>query len=181
MHHSIIKAALATAVAGFLAGNASAADLPQAPVISQFIPGFSWAGHYHGVQAGGIFGDDADGAVAGVYGGWNWDHAGFIVGLDVNANYAFGDADGFLGNVRGRLGFAHDRFLVYGAGGIAGADLGDDGFDTGWTAGGGVEYAAWDHATLRLDYSFYDFDDEEFSTLMLGVAFRNGGLFGHGQ
>ena len=57
----------------------------------------------------------------------------------------------FFGTVRGRLGYAFDRTLVYGTGGFAygaggGSDFGlpngsSDDFKTGWAAGGGIEYA----------------------------------------
>lgn len=57
----------------------------------------------------------------------------------------------YFGTVRGRLGYAFDRTLVYGTGGFAygsggGKDFGlpggsSDDFKTGWAAGGGVEYA----------------------------------------
>ncbi|GJE41073.1 hypothetical protein AEGHOMDF_0233 [Methylobacterium soli] len=57
----------------------------------------------------------------------------------------------FFGTVRGRIGYAFDRVLFYGTGGFAyGAGGGRqfglpngsrDDFRTGWTAGGGVEYA----------------------------------------
>ena len=57
----------------------------------------------------------------------------------------------FFGTVRGRLGYAFDRTLVYGTGGFAyGSGQDDqnfagnrfrDSFRTGWAAGGGVEYA----------------------------------------
>ncbi|WCS23062.1 porin family protein [Methylobacterium sp. NMS14P] len=61
----------------------------------------------------------------------------------------------FFGTVRGRLGYAFDRTLVYATGGFAYATGTDDGarvglqnfagrrndFKTGWTVGGGVEYA----------------------------------------
>jgi outer membrane immunogenic protein len=59
----------------------------------------------------------------------------------------------FFGTVRGRLGYAWDRTLVYGTGGFAYASGGDqlggftsftgrrDDFKTGWVAGGGIEYA----------------------------------------
>ena len=57
----------------------------------------------------------------------------------------------FFGTVRGRLGYAWDRTLVYATGGFAygsggGRDFGlpnssRDEFQTGWTVGGGVEYA----------------------------------------
>ena len=57
----------------------------------------------------------------------------------------------YFGTVRGRLGYAFDRTLVYGTGGFAyggggGSSFGlpnssSDTFRTGWAAGGGVEYA----------------------------------------
>ncbi|WP_410823029.1 outer membrane protein [Methylobacterium oryzisoli] len=55
----------------------------------------------------------------------------------------------FFGTVRGRLGYAFDRVLFYGTGGFAygsggGTNFGlpnNDDFRTGWTAGGGIEYA----------------------------------------
>ncbi|WCS24982.1 porin family protein [Methylobacterium sp. NMS14P] len=57
----------------------------------------------------------------------------------------------FFGTVRGRLGYAFDRTLVYGTGGFAygsgsadrsfGGFAGNDSFRTGWAAGGGIEYA----------------------------------------
>ncbi|MBY0296267.1 MAG: porin family protein [Methylobacterium sp.] len=55
----------------------------------------------------------------------------------------------FFGTVRGRIGYAFDRVLFYGTGGFAygsggGTNFGlpnNDDFRTGWTAGGGVEYA----------------------------------------
>jgi outer membrane immunogenic protein len=57
----------------------------------------------------------------------------------------------FFGTVRGRLGYAFDRVLVYGTGGFAygsgssdrsfGGFAGNDSFRTGWTVGGGIEYA----------------------------------------
>ena len=56
----------------------------------------------------------------------------------------------FFGTVRGRLGYAFDRTLVYGTGGFAygsgggrefGTGVSSDDFQTGWAAGGGIEYA----------------------------------------
>ncbi|GJE77607.1 outer membrane protein [Methylorubrum suomiense] len=106
--------------------------------------------------------------------------SGFVVGIEADAQYAdFGrernrfqvvnSAAGvnglaaqqvfnpagisgldYFGTVRGRLGYAFDRTLVYGTGGFAyggggGRDFGtgvsSNDFQTGWAAGGGVEYA----------------------------------------
>ena len=49
----------------------------------------------------------------------------------------------FFGTVRGRVGYAFDRVLFYGTGGFAYGDggTGGDDFRTGYTAGGGIEYA----------------------------------------
>ena len=57
----------------------------------------------------------------------------------------------FFGTVRGRIGYAFDRTLVYGTGGFAygagsnersfGGFRGNDDFRTGYAAGGGIEYA----------------------------------------
>ena len=57
----------------------------------------------------------------------------------------------FFGTVRGRIGYAFDRTLVYGTGGFAygagstersfGGFRGNDSFRTGYAVGGGIEYA----------------------------------------
>ncbi|SFD66676.1 porin family protein [Methylobacterium sp. 13MFTsu3.1M2] len=57
----------------------------------------------------------------------------------------------FFGTVRGRIGYAFDRVLVYGTGGFAygsgsadrsfGGFAGNDSFRTGYAVGGGIEYA----------------------------------------
>ncbi len=56
----------------------------------------------------------------------------------------------YFGTVRGRLGYAFDRTLVYGTGGFAygggggrqfGSGVSSNDFQTGWAAGAGVEYA----------------------------------------
>ncbi|GJE57574.1 MULTISPECIES: outer membrane protein [Methylobacterium] len=106
--------------------------------------------------------------------------SGFVVGIEADAQYAdfgrdrnrfaFATAAGggivpgttvfnpsglsgldYFGTVRGRLGYAFDRTLVYATGGFAygaggGSDFGlpngsSDDFKTGYAVGGGVEYA----------------------------------------
>jgi outer membrane immunogenic protein len=73
----------------------------------------------------------------------------------------------WLDTLRGRIGFAWDRALFYGTGGAAFADttvqvcglvcVSDSKTLTGWTAGGGIEYAAWDHVTLKVEYLHAEF------------------------
>jgi outer membrane immunogenic protein len=81
----------------------------------------------------------------------------------------------WLGTVRGRIGFAPIcRLLIYGTGGFAYGNVdysADTNFGnppnstypvnftetkTGWTAGGGIEYAINNHWTVRAEYLHYD-------------------------
>jgi len=82
----------------------------------------------------------------------------------------------WLGTVRGRIGFAPIcRLLIYGTGGFAYGNVdysANTNFDngitypvdftetkTGWTAGGGVEYALTNHWTVKAEYLHYDLGD----------------------
>ncbi|MCC0807041.1 porin family protein [Methylobacterium sp. W2] len=79
-----------------------------------------------------------------------------------------GNEMNFFGTVRGRIGYAFDRTLVYGTGGFAygdGATGGDD-FRTGYTAGGGIEYA------LPTD-SFFNFFKSSAVTLKVEGLYVN--------
>ena len=89
----------------------------------------------------------------------------------------------WLATVRGRLGVAMDRWLLYGTGGVAFSDgeyrnhdfcntlpacggglidaKGD--MDTGWTVGGGAEFAWMANWTAKAEYLFVRFDGEEYS------------------
>ena len=77
-------------------------------------------------------------------------------------------------SVRGRLGYAWDRFLLFGTagwawgnpstayGGVGDAPLFINGGNTlasGWTAGVGLEYAFTDHVLGRLEYRYTDLAD----------------------
>jgi opacity protein-like surface antigen len=78
----------------------------------------------------------------------------------------------FLSSVTGRLGLAYDRLLFYGRGGVAwvgdkytvggtllGGGFGFEGLDrrTGWTAGGGVEWAFARNWSVSIEYDHYSF------------------------
>jgi outer membrane immunogenic protein len=77
--------------------------------------------------------------------------------------------DSWLGTVRGRIGYAFDRVLVYGTGGLAVGDVQaglsggsvtsttyQSSTEYGWTAGGGVEFAMTDNVTAKVEYLFVD-------------------------
>ena len=78
-------------------------------------------------------------------------------------------------SVRGRLGLAFDRFLVFGTGGWAWGNpltsyalVGDapffnnGGSSTGWTAGLGVDYAFTDSVIGRIEYRYTSLDTSGF-------------------
>jgi outer membrane immunogenic protein len=72
-------------------------------------------------------------------------------------------ANNWLGTTRARLGYAADRVLFYGTGGVAYGDVKATAFGVttsstqiGWTAGAGVEAAFADNWTARIEYLYVD-------------------------
>ena len=167
---------LATAGLLALAGAAQAADMPRRvappPVYPVAPPAFTWTGFYAGVNAGGAVGGDfrasttsprpaalpaargeasAAGFVAGGTVGYNYQFTpnnGFVVGVEVDANYAdihnefrasAGTAsangalktDTYFVTVRGRVGYAWGPLLAYATGGWAFTEIGARGIATG--------------------------------------------------
>jgi len=114
---------------------------------------------------GGVAAGDGDGTA----------HAKGTVGGDVIEDIHFQHSMDWNAHVRGRLGFAMDRVFVYGAGGLAIADfdvksnrglqsdqdIDDGGHATGWSAGGGLEYAITDNLLVRAEYLHDDYTDEK--------------------
>jgi outer membrane immunogenic protein len=146
---------------------------------------------------------DLEGWLAGVQGGFNYQMGHFVVGIEADASWSDIDGssseDGFIGvpvvynsdldlewlaTVRLRAGFAVDRALIYGTGGVAFAQMNYD-YDittggglelisgsidenmTGWTIGGGVEYAATQNFTVKLEYLYTDLGDFDDSTVIV--------------
>ena len=99
-----------------------------------------------------------NGTFSPVVGGLNGTTAVRLPGNEMN----------FFGTVRGRIGYAFDRTLVYGTGGFAYGDggTGSDDFRTGYTAGGGIEYA------LPTD-SFFNFFKSSAVTLKVEGLYVN--------
>lgn len=77
----------------------------------------------------------------------------------------------WFATARARLGIATDRMLIYATGGAAFADVdlstsaigapenfigSNNGVQVGWTAGGGVEFAASEQFTLKAEALYYD-------------------------
>jgi|SoiMethySBSTD1v2_1073268.scaffolds.fasta_scaffold114411_4 outer membrane immunogenic protein len=128
-------------------------------------------------QAGNfVFGLDMDfGAVAANDGEGTAHLDGTINGEVIDEDVRFQHGIDWNAHVRGRLGFALDRVFFYGAGGLAIADfdvkgnrnlqseddLDDGGHATGWSAGGGLEYAVTDNLLVRAEYLHDEYIDEK--------------------
>ena len=100
----------------------------------------------------------------------------------------------WLGTVRGRIGFAPIcKLLIYGTGGFAYGNVdysANTNFDngntfpvnfsetkTGWTAGGGLEYAISNHWSVRAEYLHYDLGNESRTQNELTGGVRQGPPF----
>jgi outer membrane immunogenic protein len=203
-------------VSAFLAGVALAcaaivtpalADAPPPPPDYPAPAGGPWTGWYIGAHLGDAFRDnnlsfsdlsaqqnlsfdddnDGDRWLGGVHGGYGWQSGNLYFGVEGDTSWA--RRTDYLSSVRGRLGVAGDRFLVYGTAGIAftGTDdrftvvSADDGSarfrrdrnDTGFVGGGGVEYALNHNVSLGVEGLWYDFgDDRSTLTAPWGDDFR---------
>ncbi len=162
------------AVAAALATPASAADLSAsygyAPQVAQ-IP--SWTGFYIGANVGygwgSAAGENPNGFLTGVQAGYNFQFAGspLVVGIETDFDWS-GVSSGpfsvnYFGTVRGRIGFAAERFLVYATGGLAYGEgeyqvfgLSNSQTSYGWTLGAGAEYALDRNWSARAEYLYVD-------------------------
>jgi outer membrane immunogenic protein len=132
-----------------------------------------------------------DGFVGGGQIGYNYQFGSWVIGVEADLQFAdlnnarpgtivaatptvanfvgaqnanFGGIDWF-GTVRGRLGYAMDRFMIYGTGGFAFGGADQKGFTdnfgnyrdahndtrTGFAAGGGIEYAFTPNLTGKIE------------------------------
>jgi outer membrane immunogenic protein len=79
----------------------------------------------------------------------------------------------WLATVRGRVGYAADRVLLYVTGGLAIAGLNATDFDagpgsasnthTGYAVGGGGEYGFTNNISAKLEYLYIDLSDETYN------------------
>jgi outer membrane immunogenic protein len=172
-----------------LMGAANAADLPRreampakAPV---FAPVYNWTGFYLGVNLGGGWSSsesnfgEASGVVGGGQIGYNWQAVGSPLVLGLEADFqgtslkntaTVGAISGeakvpAFGTVRARIGYAWDRFMVYGTGGWAysntdvkltgpGGSISDEKWGSGYTLGGGLEWAFMGPWSVKAEYLY---------------------------
>ncbi len=158
-------------------------------------PPYNWTGFYVGINGGGAWGrsDFSDPFAAGSFKtsgglvggtlGYNWQVGQAVLGLegDIDWSNVRGSAicgaaltscetkNDWLGTVRGRLGYAFDRFMPYVTGGLAVGDIKTSiagvgsahDTKTGWTVGGGIEAALAGPWTAKVEYLYVDLGRSE--------------------
>ncbi|WP_445503980.1 outer membrane protein [Microvirga sp. G4-2] len=170
-----------------------------APIVAA-VPVFTWTGFYVGVNAGvgfndndedeivfggtTIIGDSDDDAsfIGGAQIGYNYQIGSFVVGVEGDIQYAdfgsttydFGggdvvtvDSEDWFGTVRARAGVAFGQALIYATGGFAFADD-----RTGWTVGGGLEYAFTNNLSAKIEGLYVNLEDDDFE--FAGTTFSTG-------
>jgi outer membrane immunogenic protein len=162
---------------------------------------------------------DVDGALFGGLAGYSYQWMHLVVGVEADISYSGIDAqsseinDGvrdryetdipWYGTLRGRIGYAFDPLLLYGTGGLAFGEVRDKYVDpqvvsnsfslsdteTGFTVGGGLEWAFASNWRGRVSYDYVDFGDQRlffepkptanftrfdtnFSTVRVGLSYR---------
>lgn len=175
------------------------------PLLSP-VPVYNWTGLYVGGHVGygwsnfsgtdptGTASEQAKGWLAGVTVGYNYQINSFVIGVEGDYSWAkverkisdplgLGGGEAKLTNdyfatAAIRLGYAVDRLLIYGKGGVAWTrdkyDITDGagGFAngtfgrTGWMLGAGLEYAVWGNWSTKIEYNYLKFKsiDETLNT-----------------
>jgi len=175
-----------------LTGTAAAADLPPRPAPAPYykapveVPVYNWTGFYIGINGGGGFGRsqwdstgsfNTSGGLVGGTVGYNYQFGQAVVGVEGDIDWAdingttntacpFGckTTDNWLSTVRGRLGYAADRFMPFVTGGAAFGDIrastpgfaGASNTNAGWTVGAGLEFAIAGNWTAKAEYLYVD-------------------------
>jgi outer membrane immunogenic protein len=175
---------------------------PPTPDLLAPTPVYNWTGFYVGAFVGGAHGmwtvdffrnnnhghaeEGADGVAGGGWVGYNYQFANrFVIGIEGDvgvtsakqSNNIF-DNDtslaefGAFGSIRGRVGYAFDRLLLYGTLGYGFANVTneiqkgrnageqvvfDDQTQWGWYIGGGAEYAFAPQWIGRLEYLYSNY------------------------
>lgn len=147
---------------------------------------FNWTGFYVGGHAGwgwgSAMGADPSGYLIGLQAGYNFQYASGLL-MGVETDIAISGIDGssgsgnfeldYLGTVRGRVGYAMDRYLLFGAAGLAYgrgdvrvAGLSNEQTHFGYTVGAGVEAMIAPNLTARLEYLYADLGRETYQTAL---------------
>ena len=179
---------------GFISGAAHAVDLY--PISDSDLKPVCWTGFvvapYFGYETASLNGSgsvglgDPSGWRIGAELDYDYQFGHVVAGVAAEAFYTWYDSNGSgpqnalstrmhdYETVRARLGYAFDRWLVFGAGGVAFGDLevansatgiSDRQTLVGWTAGGGVEWMWNNNLALRGEVDHMDFGSAQFASL----------------
>ena len=198
MTNTYLRAALGCVALVAVSGAAEAADMyRKAPVAAPIeavspVSVYNWSGFYAGANLGGEFLRDSgtnagmnrkmngNSVFGGVQAGYNFQSGPWVYGVEADIGYghptkskAFGTntmkiEKGVSGTVRARAGYAVERALIYGTGGLAVANFEtkvNDGTNSykadrtraGWVVGGGVEYAVTNNVSVKGEYLYEKF------------------------
>jgi outer membrane immunogenic protein len=172
-----------------VAAAAMAADIPRkapaapAPVYAPY----NWTGAYVGINGGYGWGNSdfaapfsssyrTSGGLVGGTLGYNWQMGQTVFGIEGDLDWSGirGSAacagtscetkNNWLSTVRGRIGYAADRFMPYFTGGLAVGNINTSVVSigsssttkAGWTIGGGLEAAVAPRLTAKIEYLYVD-------------------------
>jgi outer membrane immunogenic protein len=198
----LLGAVCLSAVAANAADTARRKPAPPPPSPRVVATIFNWTGFYAGAFVGGAHGvwtvdffrnnnhghaeEGADGFAAGGWVGYNYQFANnFVIGAEGDFGYTGAqqtnnifDNDtslakyGAFGSIRARIGYAFDRLLVFGTGGLAIANITnniqkgrnageqvvwEDQVRTGFAIGTGLEYAFTNQIFGRAEYLYSNY------------------------
>jgi len=177
--------------------TALAADFAPPPPVGKAIPyvpplQYRWDGFYLGINGGGAFGSskwDLAGSnsfntaawMAGATLGYNFQFTRMVIGIEGDFDYVSGGGSttlggcaatctldhNYLGTVRGRIGWALDRFFPFFTAGVAFGDIkasrvgvaSSSNWQIGYVVGAGLEVVAWDNWTVKSEYLFVNLGD----------------------
>ena len=178
----------------------------KAPVYrTVYVAPFTWQGFYGDFNGGYGWGDSTltaggasttvhpDGALIGTGLGYNFQTGNIVFGIEGDLDYSWmKDTNAavapcpscqvrnhYLATLRGRLGYAFNRWLPYITGGAAFGDIAvTSSFNNtqvdnkvGWTLGGGIEYAfPASHWSTKLEYLYADLGSATCDPAYCGVS-----------
>ena len=123
-----------------------------------------------------------------LHAGYNFQNGPWVLGIEGDVAYTWNENSYFgglveagtdwQGSLRGRVGYAIDRTLIYGTAGLAvtnayidvpSAPFSLDDTLVGWTVGAGIEHAFTDNWSARLEYRYSDFGEFKPDGIATGV------------
>ncbi len=153
-----------------------------------------------------------DGFTVGGTIGYNYQFGNVVAGIEGDLNYldlgktvttvngplatSLSQESTYLGTVRGRLGYAFDRLLIYGTGGLAFGDqkarttisgLGSqwtgskDDTRFGYAIGAGAEYAFTNNWSAKVEYLYYDLGRSNYVSPLTSGPGAGAGVFGESR